>query len=112
MTWRAVWRFDDSRTILRRDEPNFLLSDEQNSSASALHPAPQRRLTLFGLICIAYFTTSGGAFGIEPLVGQVGAGWAIALILLSPVVWSLPMALMVAELATLLPDEGGYYIWV
>jgi amino acid transporter len=26
--------------------------------------------------------------------------------------WSLPMALMVAELSTLMPEEGGYYIWV
>jgi amino acid transporter len=111
-SFRKLWRFDNSRTILRRIEQKFLRTDQQNSLATAPHPAPKRRLSLFGLICIAYFTTSGGAFGIEPLVGQVGAGWAIALILLSPLVWSLPMALMVAELATLLPDEGGYYIWV
>jgi amino acid transporter len=32
--------------------------------------------------------------------------------LLTPLVWSLPMALMVAELASLMPEEGGYYIWV
>ena len=112
MTVGALWRFGKSRTILRGNEQNFLRPDKNNSLATAPHPAPKRRLSLFGLICIAYFTTSGGAFGIEPLVGQVGAGWAIALILLSPIVWSLPMALMVAELATLLPDEGGYYIWV
>lgn len=28
----------------------------------------ERRLTLFALICAAFFTTSGGAFGLEPLV--------------------------------------------
>jgi len=37
---------------------------------------------------------------------------AVLLIVVTPFVWSLPMALMVAELATLLPEEGGYYIWV
>lgn len=88
------------------------LTTPATTPQSELHPPPERRLTLFGLICIAYFTTTGGAFGLEPLVGQVGPGWAVALILLAPVVWSLPMALMVAELATLMPEEGGYYIWV
>lgn len=76
------------------------------------HLARERRLTLFALMSLAYFSTSGGAFGIEPLVGSVGPGWAVALILIAPLVWSLPMTLMVAELATLMPEEGGYYIWV
>jgi amino acid transporter len=34
------------------------------------------------------------------------------LIVLTPLVWSLPIALMVAELTTLVPEEGGYYVWV
>jgi amino acid transporter len=59
-----------------------------------------------------YFTTCGGAFGIEPLISAVGPGWAVLLILVMPVIWSLPLALMVAELATRMPEEGGYYIWV
>jgi amino acid transporter len=73
---------------------------------------PERRLTLFALISLIFFTTSGGAFGLEPLVGAVGPGWAVLLMLLTPLVWSLPMALMVAELASLMPEEGGYYVWV
>ena len=32
----------------------------------------ERRLTLFALACLAFFTASGGAFGLEPLVGSVG----------------------------------------
>lgn len=55
---------------------------------------------------------SRGAFGLEPLVGAVGPGLAVLLIVVTPFIWSLPMALMVAELATLLPEEGGYYFWV
>lgn len=74
--------------------------------------ARSRRLSLFALVCVIYFTVSGGAFGVEPLVGAVGPGLAVLLIVVTPFVWSLPMALMVAELATLLPEEGGYYVWV
>jgi amino acid transporter len=31
---------------------------------------------------------------------------------LTPVVWSLPVALAMAEMASALPDEGGYVVWV
>jgi len=69
-------------------------------------------MTLIGLMSVAFFTTCGGPFGLEPLPTAVGPGWAVVLILIAPLLWSLPMALMVAELATLMPEEGGYYIWV
>jgi amino acid transporter len=74
--------------------------------------ATGRRLTLLELTCLAYFTACGGAFGIEPLIGAVGPGWAMVLILLTPALYSAPIALMAAELSTMMPEEGGYYIWV
>jgi amino acid transporter len=72
----------------------------------------ERRLNLLALTSLIFFTTCGGPFGLEPLVGAVGAGWAIVLILVTPFVWSLPAALMAAELTALMPEEGGYYVWV
>lgn len=71
-----------------------------------------RRLNLYALVSIIFFTVSGGAYGLEPLVGAIGAGWAIVLVILIPMLWSLPIALMVSELSSALPEEGGYYIWV
>src|SRR5512135_2362554 len=76
-----------------------------------LKAAPAKRLGLLSLVAVIFFTVSGGAFGLEPLVGAVGAAWAIALVLLTPLLWSLPIALMVAELASAMPEEGGYYRW-
>jgi amino acid transporter len=64
------------------------------------------------LACLVFFTTCGGAFAIEPLIGAVGPGWAVIFIVVTPLVWSLPTSLMVAELATMMPEEGGYYVWV
>jgi len=72
----------------------------------------ERRLNLLALTSLIFFTTCGGAFGLEPLIGTVGPGWAVILILVTPFVWSLPAALMAAELTTLMPKEGGYYVWV
>lgn len=80
-------------------------------SLSELIPS-KRKLNFLALVCVIFFTVSGGAFGIEPLVGKMGAGWAIALILITPLLWSLPIALMVSELSSAMPEEGGYYVWV
>ena len=71
----------------------------------------EQRVRLLGLTCLIFFTTCGGAYGLEPLIGAVGPAWSIALILITPLVWSLPTALMAAELTALMPEEGGYYVW-
>jgi len=55
---------------------------------------------------------SGGAYGTEDIVQGAGYGRAILILLLTPIVWSLPTALMLGELSSALPAEGGYYAWV
>jgi amino acid transporter len=77
--------------------------------------APARRpttISLVSLIGALYFMVSGGPYGLEELIGKVGFGAAIVVLLVTPVVWSVPTALMVGELAAALPEEGGYYAWV
>jgi amino acid transporter len=69
-------------------------------------------MTLFPLIGALYFMVSGGPYGLEELAHKVGFGTAIAVVVATPIVWSLPTALMVGELAAALPEEGGYYAWV
>ena len=55
---------------------------------------------------------SGGPYGLEDIVGQAGYARALLLLLIVPILWSLPTALMIGELASALPEEGGFYIWV
>ncbi len=69
-------------------------------------------LTLGPLVAVMYFTVSGGPFGLEGLVGAVGPGVAVLLLLLTPLVYSVPETLLIGELASMLPAEGGYYQWV
>jgi amino acid transporter len=70
------------------------------------------RVRLLPLIGATYFMVAGGPYGLEDILG--GAGYLRALLLLAvmPIIWSLPVALMVGELASAIPDEGGYYVWV
>jgi amino acid transporter len=55
---------------------------------------------------------SGGTYGTEEIVHGAGYGRAIFILLLTPVLWSLPTAFMIGELSSALPAEGGYYAWV
>jgi amino acid transporter len=55
---------------------------------------------------------SGGTYGTEEIVHGAGYGRAILILLLTPLLWSLPTAFMIGELSSALPFEGGYYAWV
>ncbi len=74
-------------------------------------PAPGK-MRLLPLIAATYFMVSGGPYGIEDILGGAGYGWAIVILLLLPIFWSLPTALMIGELASAIPAEGGFYVWV
>ena len=71
-----------------------------------------RKLTLARLIAATFFIVAGGPFGLEDIVARSGYRGAILILLATPLVWALPTALMVSELASALPVEGGYYVWV
>ena len=70
------------------------------------------RLTLWPLVAATFFMVSGGTYGTEDIVHGAGYGRAILILLLTPLLWSLPTAFMIGELSSALPHEGGYYAWV
>ncbi|HEV8496201.1 MAG TPA: APC family permease [Gemmatimonadaceae bacterium] len=72
----------------------------------------RRGLSTVSLVFILYFTTSGGAYTTETLIHEVGPGVGLLILLAIPLVWSIPEVLIVGELASMLPEEGGYYRWV
>jgi amino acid transporter len=71
-----------------------------------------RKLTLVPLIAATYFIVSGGPFGLEDIVLRSGYRGAILILLATPLLWAVPTTLMVSELASAVPQEGGYYTWV
>ena len=68
-------------------------------------------MRLLPLAAATYFMVSGGPYGIEDIL-DAGYSRALILLLALPILWSLPTALMIGELATALPEEGGFYVWV
>ncbi|HSZ35301.1 MAG TPA: APC family permease [Puia sp.] len=76
-------------------------------------PVPKivRKISVLPLAAVMFFTVSGGPYGLEPLIGYAGS-YAIPLLILTPLVWDIPMILVVLELNSMMPVEGGYYEWV
>lgn len=72
---------------------------------------PTKPLTLWGMVAIIFFAVSGGPFGSEEAVAAVGPLWVLIGFIILPIVWSIPEALMTAELSTMFPGNGGYVFW-
>jgi amino acid transporter len=68
-------------------------------------------MRLLPLMAATYFMVSGGPYGIEDIL-DAGYLSGIVILVALPLLWSLPTALMIGELASALPEEGGFYVWV
>lgn len=69
-------------------------------------------LSLISVATIAYFSVSGGPFGLELAVSAAGPAAVVVLLLVLSIIWSMPCALMTAELSSALPSRAGYMHWV
>jgi len=55
---------------------------------------------------------SGGTYGTEDIIHGAGYSRGILILFITPMLWSLPTAYMIGELASAIPAEGGFYAWV
>ncbi|XP_040990872.1 probable polyamine transporter At3g13620 [Juglans microcarpa x Juglans regia] len=81
------------------------------STATTTTSTDPKKLTLIPLIFIIYFEVAGGPYGEEPAVQAAGPLFAILGFLIFPFIWSIPEALITAELSTAFPGNGGFVIW-
>eukprot|EP00798_Chlamydomonas_sp_ICE-L_P006811 gene6811-30783_t len=72
----------------------------------------QKPLTILPLVVLVFFEVSGGPFGTEDSVASGGPLLTMLGYLILPLVWSVPEALVTAELATAFPENSGYVAWV
>ena len=64
-----------------------------------------------GVVFMIYCLVAAGAFGIEEMIPISGPGLTLLMLILFPIFWALPISEMVAELGSVLPSEGGAYVW-
>jgi hypothetical protein len=68
---------------------------------------PRQRLSPLALSVLVFYNVSGGPFGMERAVKSGGPMFAILGFLIFPLVWSIPEALVTAELGTAYPEPSG-----
>src|SRR4029077_18638002 len=108
----ASVRLDGARDGLRERRSQRHLGRWGRARSHAPVTRRPSALPLGPLVAVMFFTVSGGPFGLEGLVGAVGPGVAVLLLVATPLLYSVPETLLIGELASMLPAEGGYYQWV
>lgn len=83
---------------------------EKDKGKEDVHHLPS--LNMWQLAGITYFGACGGPFGFEEAIGAGGGAAALLGCFIVPLVWSIPLALMTAELSTMIPESGGHIVWV
>lgn len=70
------------------------------------------KLSSLSLASIIFFIVSGGPYALEETVASLGWKLALVAILITPLVWAIPISFLVGEMAAANPSESGYYEWV
>lgn len=70
-------------------------------------PGLRQRLSPLALSILVFYNVSGGPFGMERAVKSGGPFFAILGFLIFPLIWSVPEALVTAELGTAYPEPSG-----
>ncbi|XP_068656956.1 probable polyamine transporter At3g19553 [Aristolochia californica] len=85
------------------------MGEEQTETNVKSNP----KLTILSLVALIFYEVSGGPFGVEDSVKD-GGGPLLSLLgfIVFPLLWSVPEALVTAELAAAFPQNGGYVVWI
>lgn len=104
-----------SANIVPHDSEEAAITDSDSECgayhSAELKPRP-RALGTAGIVVIGFFWVSGGIYGNEALVCAAPPAYILLFALVTPLVFSLPVALMTAELSTAFPADGGQVAWV
>ena len=90
----------------------LLMQSTKNNNTQMNNNNNARVLTLSSLVMLTFFTVSGGPVGSEGAFAVAGPLAGFAALLIFPWIYSVPVAFVAAEMATLFPDDGGYTVWV
>jgi APA family basic amino acid/polyamine antiporter len=77
----------------------------------AATPSLRRGFTTFTLFWTMFVLNGAAPFGNEQVISLAGPGLAILVLGAMAIVWALPFVLVVSELVSGMPEEGGLYRW-
>jgi amino acid transporter len=103
---------DSQYVALQSEEASLYAPLDDPESTSILNGGQKKQLGALGLAAIVFFLVCGGSYGTEDLGGTIPPLYAILGIVLVPWAFSLPIALVTAELATSMTDQSGFIMWI
>jgi len=92
--------------------PEYPPTIDEEDGTSVHSKDHARALGTIQLAVIIFYSVSGGPFGIEDSVRAGGAFYTLIGLLVLPFVWSIPEALVTAELGSAFPEAAGEVAWV
>ena len=72
----------------------------------------KKKIGVWGMVVVGFFWVHGGIYGNEAMLMAGPPLYVFIMLGIVPFVYSLPIALIVAELSTAFPEDGGYVVWV
>eukprot|EP00635_Sarcinochrysidales_sp_CCMP3193_P000644 CAMPEP_0118918642 /NCGR_PEP_ID=MMETSP1166-20130328/18043_1 /TAXON_ID=1104430 /ORGANISM="Chrysoreinhardia sp, Strain CCMP3193" /LENGTH=543 /DNA_ID=CAMNT_0006858979 /DNA_START=11 /DNA_END=1643 /DNA_ORIENTATION=- len=84
---------------------------EVESRGLGLKASRRPTLRTAGLVALTFFSVSGGPFGTELIIKAAGPAFALMGYVAFTMLWSVPEALMTAELSTVYPEAAGFAAW-
>ena len=72
----------------------------------------EKKIGVLGMVVLGFFWVSSGIYGNEAMLMAAPPLYVFVLLAVVPFIYSLPIALIVAELSSAFPEDGGYVVWV
>ncbi|KAJ1436331.1 Amino acid/polyamine transporter I [Sesbania bispinosa] len=83
------------------------IGDDSTPKLDKIH-----KVSIIPLIFLIFYEVSGGPFGVEDTVRAAGPFLSLLSFFVFPLIWSVPEALITAEMGTMFPENAGYVVWV
>ena len=92
--------------------PQEVATEGDRTAQSAGRRASRTGLGVVSVLALVFFNVSGGPLGSETIISSAGPIAGLSAIGIFVAVFSLPQAMITAELSTAFPENGGYSLWV
>lgn len=99
----------------REDTPLILAGGNEDGEAAEVGVRSGEeggKLGVMGLASLAFFSVAGTPVGSEDAIKAAGPRLGLLGFIVMPFIWSIPEALVTAELASTFPHNGGFVVWV
>ncbi|MCI7145295.1 MAG: APC family permease [Clostridiales bacterium] len=85
---------------------------EQTTHVHGVAGLKKHDIKTSGIVFMLYCLVAAGAFGIEEMIPEAGPGMTVLLLAVFPFIWAYPISSLVAECSSVMPSEGGIYVWI